>query len=269
VFERNNNISVNCYKNIGKDIIPIYQTTMQCHRHVNLLYVEEKKDSHFILIQDLSLLLGKHTQKKHFYCSYCQKRFLGKDVMNRHSKECRNLNLSVVKFPKANFYKFKHVEYTLQFPFVLYYDFECFSVKKYQDPNDEGSLNTVKERELIPSGYSIALVGPNGYLYANAYDGSNPVEHFIGHALFIADQVKEYINNNKQEMTPTAEELKKHRQATNCLFCQRMFTNNKEDKRKVIKNLHHNHVTRKVIGSSDGILPTPEPELGRFWVKGG
>ena len=113
IFEKNNGISVNCFKNVGKDLIPIRQTNLNSEKHVDLLLVEdvENEDSHFILIHDRSAFEGRLGKKRHYYCNYCQKRFLAKDVMLRHSKECPNLNLGIMRFPKSDTYVYAISQY--------------------------------------------------------------------------------------------------------------------------------------------------------------
>ena len=94
-----------------------------------------------------------------------------------------------MKFPKSDTYKFKKYEMTLKFPFVLYYEWECFIVPINNDDEGEGKnknyLLTKKTALLDPSGYSIALIGPRDFLYTQVYNGPHPIDHFISHAIFI------------------------------------------------------------------------------------
>jgi hypothetical protein len=109
--------------------------------------------------------------------------------MIQHVKKCPNLSFNILEFPKKNSYQFTQYEQLLQYPFVLYYDWECF-IQPIKVTQEETKLSFTRKTALLdPSGYSIALVGPDNFLYANVYDKPNAIEHFIDHALHIANQV--------------------------------------------------------------------------------
>jgi hypothetical protein len=258
VFERNNNISVNVFKTIDGDSIWIRQTAIESEKNVDLLCVEDENDNyHFILIHNRSAFEGKNGVHKHTFCTFCQKRFQGNQALVNHKKECFNLNLGAMGFPKKDEYFFRKYEQTLKFPFCLYYDFECFVDKTPANTNkgltekallkklarEEKGSYTKKTAELVPSAYSFALVGPDGLVHADVYDGPNVVEHFIGTTLLLADEVKMYIKNSAKVVDPTPEELDLHEKASVCFICRKPFT------KRNYKVLHHDHMSGKVIGS--------------------
>jgi len=249
VFEENNNIAVNVFKNIGPDIVWIRKTTLGSEKLVELLLVEDSKTgkSHFILIHDRSKFEGKDGVRKHIFCTYCQKRFHGENALNKHQKQCYNMDHGIMEFPEEDSYKFTKYEMTMKFPFCLYYDWECFIKPEPKDDLLEFVAFTKKTAKLEPSGYSVAIVGPENFLFARVYDGPNPVTHFINCALAAAKQILKYIKNSSKKMKPTPEELERHRLATECMMCRQPFT---EERKKV---LHHDHITSKVIGSLDNV----------------
>ena len=60
---------------------------------MDLLYIEEGKKSHYVLIQDFDRLMNtfnKH-KKKHF-CKRCLHCFSRKDLLEKHSPDCFALN---------------------------------------------------------------------------------------------------------------------------------------------------------------------------------
>src|SRR5207302_10508090 len=97
VFENNNNISLNCFKNEGKNVIPIRLTEQPFDKHVNLLLLQNDETAHYVLILSDSLF-GKHGERRHFYCKFCLKTFAGKEVMNKHTRNCAKLNTNIIKF---------------------------------------------------------------------------------------------------------------------------------------------------------------------------
>jgi hypothetical protein len=237
-FERNNNISVNCFGNEGKNIFPIRLTTLDAEKQVNLLRLEYEDNAHYVLIQDLDALLGQQLKHKHYYCRFCLKNFAGKNVLLKHKKQCPNIEFNIMEFPKEKYYVFKNFEMTIPFPYCLYYDFECFNKSLDVDQ----SVNTRKTSILEPSGYSLVLVGPDNYLHVDEYHGPDVVNHFLRNALGLADLVLRLIKENQRPMRPTDEELLRHEQAHVCYVCHKPFT------AKNYKVLHHNHMTGQVIG---------------------
>jgi len=237
-FELNNAISVNCFQNEGKDILPIRLTTFVADRHVDLLRLESEDNAHYVLITDLSLFLGQRNKHKHYYCRYCLKSFVGKNVLLKHKHQCSNLEFNIMTFPKEKSYVFNNFEMTIPFPYCLYYDFETFSKPCDNNPGSK----TRKLALLEPSGYSLVLVGPSNYLHVDEYHGPDVVDHFMKNVLGLAEIVFKKIKEHRLPMKPTDEELLDHEAAELCFMCRKPFT------AKNWKVLHHNHMTGKIIG---------------------
>jgi hypothetical protein len=117
---------------------------------------------HYVWIKNKSRLLSKQTSKhkcKRFFCDYCVNGFpteesLGKHLVNCHSDDpCRNsmpAEGSVIEF--KNHYK------SMEAPFAVFADFECF-IKELEDKEfDENERYTKKYQIHDPSGYCYYIV---------------------------------------------------------------------------------------------------------------
>ncbi|CAG7823194.1 unnamed protein product, partial [Allacma fusca] len=155
---------------------------------------------------------------------------------------------------------------SLSYPFVLYWDFETFSIPS----GEKAGTNTTLNSEFVPASYSLCLVhstvlGPRIVAF-EYYDGADPVEHFFSRVFFHAKNVLYYIRTTNNLATPTSAEIDRHNRATHCEFCQRKFSNCHEQQqqredydddeseessqtKQVIKVYHHDHQSGKFLHS--------------------
>ena len=77
-FERlNNNISINVFAfetSYDINVYPVYITKNKYRQHhINLLCINDQKTWHYVLINNMSRLLGDHTKHNdaYYYCDYC------------------------------------------------------------------------------------------------------------------------------------------------------------------------------------------------------
>lgn len=231
-FEGNNDsISVNCFGFRGGKVVPLRTTEKEADKHVDLLLYRGEDKPHFLLIRDLSAFLGRKGKHKHIFCKYCLRRFLKKHALNNHLSTCVAKNKQTMTFPKDDFYEFKSMYETLQFPFVLYFDLETFN----QETDYRDGENTFCTGKLEPAQYSLVLVGPDGFNCAKVYDGENVIENLIKTAEKMADKIRNYLKNTNFRNKLTPEQEKELIDATSCQFCGNEFTT------KNIKVQHHSH----------------------------
>ena len=88
-FEEDNQglISINVYKSLNKDIITDRMTKAQNAEHeIHLLMIEQENNHHYVLIKDLSKLVGcqynKNTKKKQI-CPHCLRGFQSIDTLKQ------------------------------------------------------------------------------------------------------------------------------------------------------------------------------------------
>ena len=126
---------------------------------------EKKESSHYILIRNLSRVVGnctRHDDVTHV-CPYCFSCFREEHLLTSHIAEC-NIHLPQrleYQSPKQDndteYYilKFNNFAKTLPVPAVLYYDFETFLV---QVEDNATTSKTVTKELHKPSGFSCLRV---------------------------------------------------------------------------------------------------------------
>ena len=74
-FERQNNVSINLFAiNKKKLIFPVKITSHKKEKHVNLLYISNETNNHYVLIKNMSKLLANQLSNhkgKSYICDYC------------------------------------------------------------------------------------------------------------------------------------------------------------------------------------------------------
>jgi hypothetical protein len=132
-FEKQNNISINCYC-YDNGIYPIYISTKTDKRtNINLMYItNEDGNSHYCYIKDFNRLnfsYNKHKDKKHF-CMYCLHGFSSQKLLDKHT-DCFAINgIQKITLPTKNkddIRKFINYKKQLKVPFVIYADFEALT----------------------------------------------------------------------------------------------------------------------------------------------
>ena len=97
---------------------PYYLSKFKNNCIVNLLYLEEGKKSHYVLIKSLAGLLKSKTKynKKHLVCNNCLQRFWSLKKYGRHRQACFSETGQVTVMPEDDVLKFKNYQY--RFPNV-------------------------------------------------------------------------------------------------------------------------------------------------------
>ena len=75
-----------------------------------------------------------HLGRKYF-CRYCLHAFITEEILKKHIKNCFKINgKQMIKMPKKGEYvKFKNFERKVEWPFMIYTDFESILI-----PEDSG-----------------------------------------------------------------------------------------------------------------------------------
>ena len=155
-FEEDNNglISINVYKILNNHTITDRITKVQnAEYEIHLLMIENENNHHYVLIKDLSKLVGcqynKHKAKKQI-CPHCLKGFQSIDTLKKHiDRGCLAIEGQRIEMPKkGDTIYFKNNNRKFKAPYVMYADFECLTTE-YQppmskpiDPNTSYTENT-------------------------------------------------------------------------------------------------------------------------------
>ena len=226
-FENNNrDISVNVYNSVDK-MLKVLRTTPDLRQnHVNLLLITENENSHYVYINDFSRLIGKDGKHRHIYCFKCHKKFINKIVRDSHS--CGSNFQQKIKPPMTNTYRFSKLFLTLKSPFILYYKFHLVYIN-----SEIAGSDIVGHYE--PVGYSLCVVSQSDVKFFEIYEKENVVETFISRVLELGREYVHLIETTNNFVPPTLEELERHEAATNCFYCQEIFTIENR------KTFHHDH----------------------------
>ena len=235
-FEKQNNISVNV---IGYEegYYPLYISSNQKQKHVNLLLFEKDGKSHYCLIKDFNKML--HSQTKHngrkYFCTYCLHGFSREDLLLEHKPFCNTHGLQHTVLPteKDKYMQFKNIAKMLEVPFVIYADFECL----LKPTTTEG-----RKHQHQPCGYSYLIVStlPDYQFEAVTYSGPNVMEHFFEQILADGDYLTGFLKNKKPIIFTPEDEIK-YRMSATCHICKGPVSKNE-------KVQDHCHLTGKFRG---------------------
>ena len=127
------NVSINLYSHSKSDIYPIRITESTASKHVDLLVTTNSKTNHYVWIRDFNKLCYKKTKckNKKFFCKYCIEHFTNESILQKHMKDCMDLNgcQAIEMPPEGEVNKFKSFRETVKIPFVIYADLESILYK--------------------------------------------------------------------------------------------------------------------------------------------
>ena len=110
--------------------------------------------------------ITKDTTRKIFICKRCFCHYTKEELLEKHIDYCGNNETALVRMPtkKNNILKFKNYFKKFPLPFVIYADFECFTIPVYtSQPNPEKSFTQTYQKHE-----------PNSFcIYLKALDGKN------------------------------------------------------------------------------------------------
>lgn len=234
-FEKLNNMSINVFdtefdaKDKTNVIKPLYLTSVEKEKHVNLLLITSDKNNHYVWIKNFSALMNYTNSDSHkkFYCFHCLHGFTEESLLVNHKAlGCADHDSVKTVLPTKDTteceLKFKNHSKKLPIPFVIYADFECLTTKIANcDKNPEESF-TEKYQKHEPCGYAYKIVSCiKGYDYNSElklYRGVDATEKFVKALLNESEAIMKVINNPK-EMIITAEQETEFKNAENCHIC--------------------------------------------------
>ena len=117
-FEQNNsNISVTVFGlTDAEELHPVRVAPVKKEHHVQLLYLSNKDNSHYVYVRNLSALAGKQINKHHrrkFYCENCLNPFQSERLCNEHFERCTSFNPVRAIYPtkEENTLRFTKIEH--------------------------------------------------------------------------------------------------------------------------------------------------------------
>ena len=150
---------------------------------------------------------------------------------------------------KHRILKFKHHFKKLSLPFVIYADFECFTVPVNScQPNPEKSYTTTYQKHE-PSGFCLYLKGLVDNFKPIVYTKKKPDEDiskkFIQYVVKLTHKIYKDYYQKPKPLVLTKEEEKEFQSATICHICEEKLSLDKKSKVK-----DHCHFTGKYRGAA-------------------
>ena len=230
-----------------------------CKQTIDLFFHSDGEKQHYSLIKNFSRLvrpqITKDTTRKIFICKRCFYHFTKEDLLEKHILYCSNNETAVVKMPtkKNSILKFKHHFKKLSLPFVIYADFECFTIPVNScQPNPEKSYTTTYQKHE-PSGFCLYLKGVVDNFKPIVYTKKKPDEDisqkFIEYVVKLTHKIYKDYYQKPKPYNLTKEEEKEFQSASICYICEEEFSIDKKTN-KFVKVRDHCHFTGKYRGAA-------------------
>ena len=220
---------------------------------VNLLLISDGETQHYCWIKNMSKLLSSQLSKnshQRYYCYNCLNSFNTQNTLDKHTDLCYHNESVKTEFPKEKnlFVTFKYQERSMNVPFVIYADFECFTEEiSTCQPNPQNSY-TIEYQKHTPSGFCYYvkcfddhLYKQNPVLYTKKSEDDDVAQKFVDS---IEKTIKDIYQKFKfpKKINMTDKDKENFKQAQICHICDKLLG---EDKVR-----DHCHLTGKFRGAA-------------------
>ena len=194
--------------NDNNNVYPLRVNQKDCRKSIDLFLYSDGVKQHYSFVKNFSRLvrsqITSHRSSKIFICKKCLYHYTKEDLLEKHTLYCGNSETVLVKMPtkKHRILKFKHHFQKLPLPFIIYADFECFTIPVNScQPNPEKSYTTSYQKHE-PSGFCLYLKGLVGNFKPIVYTKKKPDEDisqkFIEYVVKLTHKIyKDYYQKPK------------------------------------------------------------------------
>ena len=245
--------------NDNNKVYPLRINKKDCQKSLDLFFHSDEEKQHYSLIKNFARLvrsqITSHRSSKIFICKKCLIHYTKEDLLEKHILYCGNNETALIKMPtkENSILKFKHYFKKRSLPFVIYADFECFTIPVNScQPNPEKSYTATYQKHE-PSGFCLYLKGVVDNFKPIVNTKKKPDEDiskkFIKYVVKLTLKIyKDYYQKSKP-YNLTKEEEKEFQSATICHICEEEFyPDEKTD--KIVKVRDHCHFTGKYRGAA-------------------
>ena len=217
---------------------------------INLLMISNENTHHYVLVKDMSRLVGMQTNKhngKSYICLNCFNTFSIKKSFEQHTEFCLSNEAVKICMPKEGAtIKFDKFGKALKVPFVIYADFESYTEKvSFDGVYDDQQSYTKKYQKHTPSGFCYYIAYRGGiYKKPVVYTGENVAEEFCKRLEIETQEIYDKYFKNIVPIRMTRDDLNKYVETDVCHICEETISD--ED----IKVKDHNHFTGKFVGAA-------------------
>ena len=237
-IEKQNSINISIFGYENEKLYPIRISREEYDDHMDLLYITEVKNSHYVLIKNFNSLMynfTKYKDTKHF-CKRCLHCFSSKNLPERHKGDCFLINgTQAIEMPaEGSKIYFKNHHKMLPVPFVIYADFEAITEKiaTCQPSNQKSYTTTYQSHRACGFGYKVVCHYDQSYskpveIYRGGKEEGKEdvIERFI-QKMFeevrsCQSVMREYFN---KPLKMTAENERNFQNSSSCYICGRKYT---------------------------------------------
>ena len=242
--------------NDNNKIYPLRLSQKDCQKSIDLFLFSKDENLHYCLIKNFSRLtrsqITSHSSSKLHICKKCLTHFTKLDLFEKHIIYCSQNETVAVKMPTENtMLNFQNHFKKLPISFVVYADFECFTIPiNTCQPNPKKSF-TQEYQKHEPSGYRLYLKGLDGIkdnykpiVYTKTSEDDNISEKFIKHLKIITHSIYRKYYSNPKPLKLTPEEEKDFKSAQLCHICEKELLVCKKTG-EIFKVRDHCHFTGK------------------------
>ena len=207
-----------------------------CQKSIDLFLYSQDEKQHHSLIKNFSRLvrsqITKDTTRKLHICKKCLTNFTKEDLFEKHISYCSKNETVAVKMPTKNFIlKFKNHFKNFPKPFVIYADFECFTIPINScRPKPNKSFSQCYQKHE-PSGYCLYIKAMDGMkvdfkpiVYTKKTPDEDISKKFIKYVVKSTHQVYQDYYSKPKPYNLTSQEEKDFQSAIYCHICeQKLF----------------------------------------------
>ena len=204
-----------------------------CQKTIDLFLFSKDEKQHYSLIKNFSRLvrsqITSHSSSKLHFCKKCLSHFVKQDLFEKHLIYCSQNKTVAVKMPTKNtILNFQNHFKKLPIPFVIYADFECFTIPMNScQPNPNKSF-TEGYQKHEPSGYCLYLKGLDGMkdkykpiVYTKKTEDEDIPKKIIKHVRLLTHMIYRRYYSNPKPLRLTPQEQKDFQSAKVCHICEK------------------------------------------------
>ena len=247
-IEKQNSINVNVF-GYDRGAYPIRISKAKFRDHLELLWIEDGDESHYVLIKNFDQFMSSFTKYKgrKYFCMSCLHCCSSERTLEMHREDCLAINgTQAIRMPEAGSkIYFQNHQKMLPVPFAIYADFEAITEKIDScQPSDEKSYTrTYQSHRACGYGYKLVCRYDNRYSKpVEIYRGDDCIEKFIIKMLSEVEDCQRIVRERFQKpLVMTVRNERDFQNSTVCHICARKFR--EEDKVR-----DHCHITGEYRG---------------------
>ena len=258
-IEKQNQINISVFGYESKRLYPIRVSNEKYSDHMELLYIQKGKNSHYILIENFNRLMFTFTKYKEtkYFCMRCLHCFSSEVLLEKHIPDCYLLNgTQKIELPKPGSKVFFRNYHRIQpVPFVIYADFEALTEKidTCHQNNNQSYTDPYQKHKTCGYGYKVVCHQDQQYSKpVKIYRGRNVVKHFIESIYREVYECKRVIKKHfNKPLIMTSENELDFQNSTTCYICEKEYSDEESETNYPVRD--HCHITGKYRGSAHNI----------------